>query len=467
MLIAILSSVHLAHAVPASPPSCTNPRTLAYLSRLPNPLRDTAGLFACTLTAPDGHTLNLVNEEGSSGANFTNTVVSSSGVTALSGASAPFTATYKADASLAPGATGYAPDVTTWASLYTTPNGTWTFSARDNASGDVGTIVNWTITITYTVPASFTWTTNTTNLYTDAGATSAYTSGAANPVYAQPTSNQTYTAVSTISGCSSSGTSVLTVTSAPTITPVTTTTVCGTGTITLTGSGTPNATSAWSSATTAHATIAGTNTISGTVTGVAAGTSVITYKDNNSCTATVTVTDDVPGITPVTSATVCGAGTITLTGSGTPATSGTWASASTAYATISGTNTISGTVTGVAVGTSVITYKDNNNCTATTTVTDDVPSILGTATVCGTGTTTLTGSGTPATSGTWASASTAYATIAGTNTISGTVTGVAAGSSVITYKDVNSCTVTATVTDDVPSILGTLVACGTGTTTLT
>lgn len=54
-----------------------------------------------------------------------------------------------------------------------------------------------------------------------------------------------------------------------------------------------------------------------------------------------------------------------LTGSGTPAPINPWLSASPGVATVSNT----GLVTGVSAGTSIITYTDNNGCTATATVT--------------------------------------------------------------------------------------------------
>ena len=98
-----------------------------------------------------------------------------------------------------------------------------------------------------------------------------------------------------------------------------------------------------------------------------------------------------------------------------------------------------------------------------------LPTISGTLTVCGTGTTTLTGSGTAAASTPWSSASTSYATVSGAST-TGTVTGVAPGTSNITYTDNHGCTSAAsTVTVyALPTISGTLTICGTtGTTSLT
>src|SRR4029079_4806242 len=120
--------------------------------------------------------------------------------------------------------------------------------------------------------------------------------------------------------------------------------------------------------------------------------------------------------------------------------------------------------TGVSAGTSVITYTDNNGCQKTATITVDIVTITGTLTICGTGTTQLTGSGTAAAVTPWVSATPAVATVNST----GLVTGVSAGTSVITYTDNNGCQKTATVTvNAIPTITGTLTICGTGTTQLT
>jgi len=195
------------------------------------------------------------------------------------------------------------------------------------------------------------------------------------------------------------------------------------------------------------------------------GTNATTTCTSTSNTVSVVV-NSLPTITGT--LTICGTGTTTLTGSGTAASSSPWTSATTSKATVSGTST-TGTVTGVAAGTSVITYKDNNGCSKTATVAvNALPTISGTLTICGTSSTTLTGSGTAATTSPWTSATTSTATVSGAST-TGTVTGVAAGTSVITYKDNKGCSNTATVTvSTLPSISGVTsgTACSSGTVTL-
>jgi hypothetical protein len=95
---------------------------------------------------------------------------------------------------------------------------------------------------------------------------------------------------------------------------------------------------------------------------------------------------------------------------------------------------------------------DANGCTATTpsgtpTITvNALPSITGTLSACVGSTTSLTGSGTAAGSTPWTSGTIGVATVPITVTTTGVVTGVSAGTSVITYTDNNGCSNIATVT---------------------
>ena len=265
----------------------------------------------------------------------------------------------------------------------------------------------------------------------------------------------TYTVTYTTAGtCPNTATASITVNALPTITG--TSTVCVGSTVTLTGSGTPAGSTPWASSDASVATI----TSSGVVTGVAAGTTTITYTNDNGCSITETVTvNALPTITGT--STVCVGSTVTLTGSGTPAGSTPWASSDASVATI----TSSGVVTGVAAGTTTITYTNDNGCSITETVTvNALPTITGTSTVCVGSTVTLTGSGTPAGSTPWASSDASVATI----TSSGVVTGVAAGTTTITYTNDNGCSITETVTvNALPTITGTSTVCVGSTVTLT
>ena len=193
------------------------------------------------LTAPNGKTINLYNRTGSNGANFTNTVVSSSSSTAFSSGSPSFTGTFKADAANGVGATGFSSNTTVFTDLFSTANGNWTLSARDARGSNTGSISNWTITINYTDPV--TWL-PVTNLYTNAGATIPYVAGSnAKTVYYKSATAQTntYTATTTgNAGCTQSNT--VTVTAGPVVT-IAADYCYGGGKIKLTASSTPAATS--------------------------------------------------------------------------------------------------------------------------------------------------------------------------------------------------------------------------------
>jgi len=170
----------------------------------------------------------------------------------------------------------------------------------------------------------------------------------------------------------------------------------------------------------------------GVITGVSSGTTGITYAIG-SCSAGRTIT--VNPVAAISGATgLCTGTTSTL---GASISGGSWLSGSLAMATI----TTSGVVTGVSTGTSVITYTTPAGCTSmvTVTVTSGATPIGGMLTVCAGQTTALT-DGT--TGGVWTTTS-GNVTL-GSST--GVVTGVSAGTAVITYSLGSGCTVTATVT---------------------
>jgi PKD repeat protein len=206
--------------------------------------------------------------------------------------------------------------------------------------------------------------------------------------------------------------------------------VCVGASTTLTD-GTPGG--VWSSSSTSIATVGAT----GIVTGVSGGSVIISYSVTNSCgtiaaTWPFTVTT-VPVAGTITGASsVCVGTTITLTDG---AAGGVWSSSSTAIATVGGT----GIVTGVSGGSVTISYSVTNSCgaaVATQPITvNPMPvagTIAGASGVCVGATTTLT-DGTPG--GVWSSSNISVATISGT----GVVSGVSAGSVIISYSVTNSC----------------------------
>jgi hypothetical protein len=116
---------------------------------------------------------------------------------------------------------------------------------------------------------------------------------------------------------------------------------------------------------------------------------------------------------------------------------GTWTSNNTAVATI---NNTTGILLGVSTGTVIISYQLSSGCLATTVVTvnTNADPIAGTGSVCAGASVTLTN---PVSGGSWTSGSPAIATVS-----SGFVTGLAAGTTAITYTLANSCRATKTIT---------------------
>jgi len=104
------------------------------------------------LIAPNNSTINLINQRGSSGDNFTNTVLdptASTNISSVSSTNAPFTSTY-------------APEQA-FTNLTGGVNGDWKLKVSDLASGDVGVLNQWTIVLevnNYIV--SYSWSTNET-----------------------------------------------------------------------------------------------------------------------------------------------------------------------------------------------------------------------------------------------------------------------------------------------------------------
>ena len=197
----------------------------------------------------------------------------------------------------------------------------------------------------------------------------------------------------------------------------------------------------WSSSTTTIATV---GSASGIVTGVAAGTATITYKLPSGCLTTL-----VENISS-TPASISGpaTGCVGTNASYTDVTAfGAWSSSNAAIATVgSGT----GIVTGTGAGIAVITYSLSSFCLTTTTVSINTPpqAITGNTQVCAGLNTSLADTG----SGSWTSSIPALATV---NFSTGLVSGIVAGSPVITYMAPSGCFTTTTVTvNPLPAPIG-------------
>ncbi len=248
----------------------------------------------------------------------------------------------------------------------------------------------------------------------------------------------------------STGCTAITVVTVYPLSPITgTTSLCAGLTTTLSDATTGGT---WASSNTAVATI---GSGSGFLTAVGAGTSVINYTLPTGCIATVTVSV-VSSPSAITGNTlVCLGQTSALTDAG----GGTWTSSNTTKATVA---ISTGVVTGAALGTATITYSLGTGCTVNTTVTvNPVPStITGMLTVCAGLLTPLSDA---TTGGTW---STGSANVSVDPT--GVVTGLTAGTAIISYALSSGCSATKTVTiNPAPAaISGNTEVCLGATTTL-
>ncbi len=146
---------------------------------------------------------------------------------------------------------------------------------------------------------------------------------------------------------------------------------------------------------------------------------------------------------------------------------GLWSSGNTIAATI---GSLTGTVTGIAAGTTIITYSlgsTGTGCTVTKMLTVNpapaLPAATGTMSLCAGAAITLSES---ATGGNWSSSNTTIASVIAT----GMVTGVSAGTAMISYTiTATGCAAAAMVTVDLTptAITGTAHLCPGATTTLT
>ncbi len=206
------------------------------------------------------------------------------------------------------------------------------------------------------------------------------------------------------------------------------TSVCATTSSTLTTTGSIGGT--WSSSNTAVASMSG----SGIVSGVSAGSAVISYSYTNGCgtdvaTRSLTVLAQPNAGTISGSTSVCVSAIITLASSGTAG--GTWSSSNSFLASV---NSATGAVRGLVTGTVNISYAVTNTCGTNVAVQaltiNPLPSatVSGSATICASSAATFT---TTATGGTWSSSNASIATVHPTT---GAVTGLGAGTALISYN---------------------------------
>lgn len=387
--------------------------------------------YVVNISAPNGNTLNLINQRGSHTATvttlFSNTRVSSLGATSLATGSGTFTGLWTADAVVGVGAPAYLSNTASWSTLFSIPNGTWTLSIFNNTtfSNIVVPTAQWSLTLYYTYKAPVVWS-PIADLYTDAGAISAYVGAAADTVYYDPASATTTTisGVASNNGCSVSAATTITVNASPAALTGTLS-VCEGATTTLSSTSTGGT---WT-VSNANATVSS----AGVVTGVSAGTVNITYTLAGGCFAIATVTVNTTPASIVLAPTVC-EGTTTLATNATPG--GAWSN-STANTYVDP----AGIVSGIGGGLSVISYTLPSGCFAIDTieVLGAPTPILGTRIVCEGATTALS---VFTSGGTWSTTSSNFTVDIST----GVVTGISAGVDFITYTRPTTCFIVREVT---------------------
>jgi len=185
----------------------------------------------------------------------------------------------------------------------------------------------------------------------------------------------------------------------------------------------------WTSTTTGIATI----TAGGVVSGVSPGVATINYTMPGGCVLSTSLLINPPPATISGSDFVCIGSSVLYTDS---IAGGLWSSSNLPVATVGSS---SGIVSGVAIGTAIISYNDGG-CIALKTISVNTFSgpITGPNSVCVGASITLTSIG----SGTWSSANVAFAT-AGSTT--GIITGTGAGRVTITYSLGGGCTASAII----------------------
>lgn len=408
--------------------------------------------YIINIKAPNGNVLNLIKQRGTHTSLvttlFSNTEISSSGVSSLGTGSGTFTGLWAADAVMSVGGVPNVSNTSSWSGLYSVPNGNWTLFIYNNTafSNTVIPSMQWSVTLEYSYSVPKTWT-PTSDLYTDAAAAVPYTGAPASTVFFDPTiaGIYTHTVIANNDGCTAQASAVTTVNPLPsTITG--SDNVCVGSTITL-SNGTAGGT--WAASNT-NATVSATT---GIVTAIASGTVTISYTSTDGCYVTKAVTINAAPSAIGGTLSVCeGANTVLSN----PVAGGTWSSAS----PLVSIDAVVGIVTGINAGTAEVSYTLSGGCfvTAVVTVNQAPSSITGVSAICaGASGDTLTNS---ISGGTWTSSSTNL-TIGATT---GILTGITNGTATVSYTLPNGCIKLKTVTvNPVPAaISGTSSVCVSG-----
>ena len=197
---------------------------------------------------------------------------------------------------------------------------------------------------------------------------------------------------------------------------------------------------------------------SGMVSGIAAGVATITYKLPTGCAVARLLTVNPLPASISGSASLCAGLTVSLT----DATSGgSWSSSNTSVVTVGNTN---GIVSGLAAGTSAITYTLPTGCSVSVVETvNNLMPVSGITTLCQAQSSTLSN---PVTGGIWSVDNSTVATVGASNAV---VTAVSAGTAMVSYNYSVGCTATAMISvNPLPAaISGTMAICEGAATPLT
>jgi uncharacterized protein YjdB len=192
----------------------------------------------------------------------------------------------------------------------------------------------------------------------------------------------------------------------------------------------------WTSSNTSVATI---GTGSGVLTGISPGTTSITFTNISGCYRTRNQTVNATPTAIAAPSSLCTAGTASLSCS---PPGGIWASSNSSVATI---DTTTGIVTGIAGGTTIISYTLPTGCgTAYSLTVVNPPSAISGATGLCVGTSATLSCASAGS--TWSSSNTAVATVASATPTTGLVTGAGVGVATISYTNSSGCSGTTTVT---------------------
>ncbi len=135
--------------VPAAVPDLNSTTSRVNVGNLPGLVLDVSVTLTITHTydadldvylfSPSGTRVELFSDVGGSGDNFVNTTLDDEASVSITAGAAPFTGSYR-------------PEGTLRDFDGENPNGSWTLQVTDDAGGDVGALVSWSITIDYGDP---------------------------------------------------------------------------------------------------------------------------------------------------------------------------------------------------------------------------------------------------------------------------------------------------------------------------